>query len=177
VWPVDQGRFLITAKSGISFIELRPEGYDNCDSWLEYLDKDSSEGLPKQITITESELRGRLPNDRKNKKLKIEIYSHGGGKYTVDDVSKAYQKVKLPQGLMGRSGFYGPKMGHSQMQGSQPQELILSSTLDQTKILTMIRVYHGFALDGLEFLYEDRSSQLFGARGGKAGGSEFVFGT
>ena len=46
----------------------------------------------------------------------------------------------------------------------------------QTKLLTCIKVYHGFALDGIEFLYEDSTSQLFGKRGGGPGGSEFRFG-
>ena len=46
----------------------------------------------------------------------------------------------------------------------------------QTKLLTSIKVYHGFALDGLEFLYEDSTSQVFGKRGGQPGGSEFMFG-
>jgi hypothetical protein len=36
-----------------------------------------------------------------------------------------------------------------------------------------VKIYHGFALDGIEFVYEDSTSQLFGKRGGKPGGSEF----
>jgi hypothetical protein len=42
--------------------------------------------------------------------------------------------------------------------------------------MIQVRVYHGFALDGIEFFYEDATSQLFGKRGGKPGGSEFNLG-
>ncbi|KAJ8607583.1 hypothetical protein MRB53_040214 [Persea americana] len=37
-----------------------------------------------------------------------------------------------------------------------------------------IKVYHGVALDGLEFCYEGGRSELFGKRGGKDGGDEFL---
>jgi hypothetical protein len=62
------------------------------------------------------------------------------------------------------------------MKGSQPEELVLWSAFQQKKLLTSIIVYHGFALDGIEFCYEDSTSQMFGKRGGREGGSEFVFG-
>ena len=101
----------------------------------------------------------------------------GQGKHVVDDISQLTSKkalVKMPRGQMG---FRGSRHGMSQMEGSQPEELVLQSALDQTKVLMSIKVYHGFAVDGLEFLYEDSSRQLFGKRGGDhPGGNEFVFG-
>ena len=62
------------------------------------------------------------------------------------------------------------------MDGSRPEEVIFDSAVRQTKLLTQVRVYHGFALDGIEFIYEDSTSQLFGKRGGEPGGSEFNLG-
>jgi len=59
------------------------------------------------------------------------------------------------------------------MEGSQPQEVVFDSAIQQTKLLTQVRVYHGFALDGMEFVYEDSTSQLFGKRSEKSGPSEF----
>jgi hypothetical protein len=49
--------------------------------------------------------------------------------------------------------------------------------LKQPKFLRSIRVFHGKALNGLEFFYEDGSSELFGNRGGKSGGSDFPLDT
>ena len=171
VWAIDQGRLLVTAKSGISFIEIFPEGQGACELWNEY--KEGPEGYPKQILLTENELRGRLPPDLKQKKLRLDIFSHGRGRYTVEDVKCALAKVKMPH---GQPGFLGPKYGESRMEDSQPQELLLPHAYEQKKLLVSIKVYHGSALDGLEFCYEDRSSLLFGKRGGQGEGSEFPLG-
>lgn len=169
VWAVDNGSALITAPAGVAWIEIFAEGDDVCKSWIEYLDGPS---IPRQIMITEADLRNRLPQEKQKKKIKIEVFAAGDGKHVVDDfgllVSKS-SKVKLPTGQVG---FRGSKLGFSNMDGSQPQEIIFSNIKPKT-MLTSIRVYHGFALDGVEFFYEDRTSQLFGKRGGKAGGSEF----
>ena len=179
VWAIDNGRIMVTAVTGIAFIELYAEGDEICHTWIEYINGDnaSSGCPPRQILLTESDLRSRLPEDRRTNKLRIEIHSVGQGKHVVHDISQLTSKkalVKMPRGQMG---FRGSRHGMSQMEGSQPEELVLHSALDQTKVLMSIKVYHGFAVDGLEFLYEDSSSQLFGKRGGDhPGGSEFLFG-
>jgi hypothetical protein len=86
--------------------------------------------------------------------------------------SKA-SSLKLANGKMA---FRGNKLGLSQLPGSEPHEVIFESALKRTKVLTHVKVYHGFAVDGLEFVYEDSSTQLFGKRGGNPGGSEFALG-
>ena len=159
VWAVDQGRLLVTAKSGISFIEIRPEGEQFCDTWIEYAE--GQEGYPKHVLLTETDIRNRLPPDLKQRKLKLEIFSHGRGKYIVEDVSNAMIKMKMPK---GQTGFLGPKFGHGNQPGTRAQQLFLPHVLDQKKLLLAIKVYHGFALDGLEFVYEDRSSVRFGEK-------------
>ena len=172
VWPIDQGRLLVTAKSGISFIELRAEGQELCETWIEYSERE--EGLPKQVTLLESDIRNRLAPELKQKKVSLEIFSHGQGKYVVEDISHTLIKVKMPK---GQTAFLGPKYGYSRLEGSQPQEMLLDGAIDQTKLLMSIKVYHGMALDGLEFFYEDKSSQLFGKRvDKKSGTSDFYFG-
>lgn len=171
---------MVTAKSGISFIELYPEGREFCETWIDYQDREvSPEGLPRQINLSESEVRNKLPSNQQKLKLKLEIHSHGQGKYVVEDLSQVFQKVKIGRGQVGfgaQFGFVGPKYGESRMDGSQPQEIILFSAIQQTRLLTSLKVYHGFALDGIEFVYEDGDTQLFGNRGGKSGGSEVILG-
>ena len=171
VWAIDQGRLVITAKSGITFIEIFSEGQGACELWNEY--KEGLDGYPKQVMLTESDIRGRLPPHTKQKKVRLEIFSHGRGRYTVEDVNCALERVKMPRGQLG---FLGPKYGESRMENSQRQELLLPHAYQQKKLLTSIKVYHGSALDGLEFFYEDRSSLLFGKKGGEGEGSEFPFG-
>jgi len=40
-------------------------------------------------------------------------------------------------------------------------------------VLSKVVVYHGSAVDGMEFVYDDDSRQLFGKKGGKPGGDVF----
>ena len=169
VWTVDsgQGGVIATSKSGIAWVELFPEGDDVCHYWREY--PESENQYPRQVTLEEAQLRALLPKEKQKSRLKVEVFSAGGASHVIEDFGQlANQKlarVKLPD---GRWGYRGSKLGYSQMEGSQPQEIILESAHISTKLLLSIKVYHGLALDGLEFIYEDATSQLFGKRGGSA---------
>ena len=179
VWPADNGKALITAPTGISFVEIFAEGDETCRAWLEYSNGDvQSGGPPRQILLTENELKARLPEDRKSsKKLNIKIFSAGQGSHEIIDFNALLKAknhlVKLPN---GQSGFKGCKLGESAQEGSKAEQVILETAHIQTKLLTSIKVYHGYALDGMEFLYEDSTSQLFGKRGVQPVGSQFMFG-
>jgi hypothetical protein len=175
VWTVDpgQGGVIATSKSGIAWVELYAEGDDVCHHWREFPEMDGQ--YPRQVALDEVALRSDL-KDKQKSKLKVEVFSAGGGSHVIEDFSRlANQKtarVKMPG---GRFGYRGIKLGYSQMDGSQPQEIILDSAHIQTKLLLSIKVYHGSAVDGLEFIYEDSTSQLFGKRGGSP--TEFTLDT
>lgn len=180
VWPVESGKILFTATSGIAFMELYAEGDTFCHKFIEYLNTESSpNGLPRQVTVTETELRQRVYGTEKEKKknIKVVVVSGSLGSYTVENISELNSKkslVKLPK---SQSGYKSGQLGHSKMEGSEPEQLLLECAFIKTKLLTSIRVYHGLALDGLEFCYEDATTQLFGKRGGKSGGDEFILDT
>jgi hypothetical protein len=168
VWPVENGKILLTATTGIAFIEMYGEGDQVCHHFLEYLNTEStSNGLPKQVTVTESELRQRVygTDKEKKKQVKISIFSGTLGSFTVDSISSLKSKnsqVKLPKGV----GYRGCKLGISQLAESQPEQLLLDCAFQYKKLLTSIRIYHNDKLHGIEFLYEDATSQLFGNRDG-----------
>jgi hypothetical protein len=132
--------------------------------------------------VTEQTIKDKLPNDKRKKNISLKVFSCGGSEHEVKDFYRLISKdakMKLPD---GKAAFRGSKLGHSQMEGSQPHELILGnfykqSKYDQAKLLMSIKVYHGDCVDGLEFSYEDGVSELFGKRGGQAGGSEFALDT
>lgn len=178
VWSVENGSVLITAATGIAWIELFPEGDDLCHHWIEYLDQSNlPSGAPRQITLTDRELKDRLPDNKRKKKLKIKVFSCGGADHTVDDFGKLTGKegmIKLPD---GRPGFRSSKLGHSQMQGTQPGEVIFGICERPPKLMKCVKIWHGKGLDGLEFVYEDGHSELLGKRGGKPGGSTFALDT
>ena len=178
VWPVDNGKVLITAPSGISFIEIYTDDDDLCHAWFEYVHGD---GLgappPKQVVLTENDLRVRVGEDKKNRSLKLKIFSAGHGEHTIENFGKLKSKDSVAKMRNGQLGFRGSRLGQSKMQGNKSEEVILDSAMIQTKLLKSIRVFYGFAVDGIEFCYEDATSQMFGKRGGKPGGDEFLFDT
>lgn len=180
VWPADNGKAIVTAATGIAFVEIFTDADETCRAWLEYGNGDvQSGGPPRQILLTESDLKARLPDDRKgSKKLRIKIHSAAQGSQEIEDFNQLMKSknytIKLPN---GQSGYKGFKLGASQQEDSRPEQVILENAHKQTKLLTSIKIYHGLALDGMEFLYEDSTSQLFGKRGGQPDGSEFMFGT
>ncbi|KAL9099916.1 MAG: hypothetical protein Q9163_004643 [Psora crenata] len=175
VWPADGGKIIVTASTGIAFIEIFADNEDICHGWIEYGSGDvQAGGQPRQVVLTEDDLRSRLSN-KKVKKVKIKVFSAGLGDSVVDDVGQMIKAkdymVKLPN---GQAGFKGVKLGFSQQADTQPQQVLLETAHIQTKLLTSIKIFHGFALDGMEFMYEDSTSQLFGKRGGRV--DEFLFG-
>jgi hypothetical protein len=175
VWPVDNGNVIVTAPSGVAYLEITTEGDDLCHTWQEFGDGNGNGVIQKQITLTELELRARLPEERRKLRLKLSIKSWAGGSHEVEDFSLLASKasrLKLPNGQLA---WRSSKLGLSQMEHSTPEEIIFDSALQQNKLLTLVKGYHGFAFDGIEFCYEDSTSQLFGRRGGSC--TEFYLDT
>ncbi|KAK0648796.1 putative peptidase family-domain-containing protein [Cercophora newfieldiana] len=179
-WPVEGGNIMATAATGISYLEIYGEGDDVCRNWIEYPSENG--GVQRQLLLSDQELRGRLPEEKRKGVLKVSIKSFGGGGLEIDDFkrlcSSKESSLRLPGGVpgvpvLGKMAYRGKKLGFSQMDGSQPHELVFSSALIPERVLYRIIFYHGFALDGLEFVYDDDSRQLFGKRGGKEGGDSF----
>lgn len=168
VWSVDSGTALVTAGGGVAFIEIYADDDDICKAYLEYLDGINVSSLPKQIELTESEIRSRLSarSNSKAKKIKLKVFSAGGNSHEVDDfvsLTSKSSRCKLPD---GRTGYVGSKLGGSSMDGSKPEQLHFWYAADSRKQLRTVKVFHGYALDGVEFVYDDGRSQLFGKRGG-----------
>ena len=176
LWPVDSGKLIVTAATGIAYVELYADNEQFCKAWIEYGVADvQSAGPPRQVILTEDDLRSRLGHSKKAKEIKVAVLSARLGEESIENIVHLFKAkehvVKLPKGQLG---FKGRKLGDSRQDGSTPQQVLLESAFVQTKLLTCIRVYHGFALDGLEFVYEDTSTQLFGNRSGKA--DDFLLG-
>jgi len=183
-WPMEGGSSLaVTAATGIAYVEVYADGDDVCRAWVEYLPENGAPIL-RMVSLSEQDLRARLPEGSKKKggKLRISVKSYGGGSLDVDDFGKLCSKeaacLKLPSAVPGlpKTALRGKTLGHSQMQGSEPHEVVFASALRQDRVLSRVVVYHGSAVDGLEFVYDDDSRQLFGKKGGKEGGDAFDMG-
>ncbi|KAK3989683.1 putative peptidase family-domain-containing protein [Cladorrhinum sp. PSN332] len=168
-WPVDG--LTIMAPTGVSFVEIYGEGDDVCHAWIEHPAENGS--IQRVVTLSEQELRSRLPEGKRKGRLKISVKSHGGGSLDIDDYNKLCSKescLKLPSAVPGltKNAYRGKKLGASKMEGSQPHEFIFTSALRQDRVLSRIIFHHGLAVDGVEFVYDDDSRQLFGKRGGSS---------
>lgn len=203
-YPVASDKIIFLAATGIAFIEIFSEGDDLCKHSIEYINPDPrNAAIPRQVVLTDSEIRSRLPEDKKKSNVRLSVFAGSSRSISVDDLGEILSKkyiINLPaqrqtpkkdegmtmnavNGVMGfsksfdtRQGFKSKKLGSSSLEDSVPMEVILESANVQTKLLTSVKIYSGFALDGVEFCYEDGQTQLFGKRGGKPGGDEFLLG-
>lgn len=159
IYAIENGVFA-SASSGIFLVEVHTDNIYRVH--MEFTTK-----IEREVLLLESELRERLPQSCRSKAMKLKIYSAGQGQTTIDDFSATKgAKVQLPNGY--GVAFKSSLLGLSDTCGSKPQEIFLH-TLTPGRMLTSIRVFHSLALDGLEFMYEDSSSQLFGHRGNEGG--------
>ncbi|KAI0969142.1 metallopeptidase [Xylaria arbuscula] len=173
-WVVEKDKLLVTASSGLLYTEIFAEGDEFCSTWIEY-PRDGQ--MVRRTTLIESELRDRLPENKRRSNMKIVVKSMGGGTLVIDDLHKLCNEssFKLTSGPLGKLAYRSTKIGSSKLQDSEPQEVVFSNAkASLNRILTSVTVYHGSAVDGLEFYYDDGSSQLFGKRGGKAAGDKFI---
>jgi len=145
--------------------------------------------------LVESELKEQLKQQlpaskKKFSKIRLQICSATNMQYTIDDLGKLTDKSSLVKIPNGQKAFRSGKLGFGTMEGSKPQEMVLEASYlkvkekdilgnetVRAKVIRSIKVYHGLAVDGIEFCHEDGSTQLFGSKGGKAGGDEFVLDT
>lgn len=173
-WPVEKDNVFVVAPSGIAFLEIFLDGDNECHYFQEFGDNNGNGPIQRQVILSEQSLRKSVPEQRKAANFKkICIKSRAGGRLDIENFTQLASKASRLKLSNGRMAFRSSKLGLSQMEGSTPEEVVFHSTVQQTKLLTLVRVYHGSSIDGIEFIYEDTTSQLFGKRGGTPGGSEF----
>ncbi|KAI0198629.1 metallopeptidase [Astrocystis sublimbata] len=173
-WVVDKDKLLVNTSTGLLCVEMYAENDEFCTTWHEMcLDTP----MCKRVTLVEAEMRARLPEGKRNGKVKVIVRSVNGGELVVDDLHQlcADASVKLNSGLINsKMAYRSTAVGSSKLDNSEPQEVIFNNALASVnRILARMTIYHGDAVDGLEFHYDDGSSQLLGKRGGKPGGDRF----
>ncbi|EFQ98252.1 hypothetical protein MGYG_01287 [Nannizzia gypsea CBS 118893] len=185
LWSVDGDKILATSSAGIAFIEIftSPQG-DIPTSFIEYVDSSAgNSGVPKEASFTEAEIRAQLPDSaRKSKIIRLRIYSGCLSVFTVADLSVLTANkgkewcVKIPTVTGSEQTNYLPYQLPGCLPGCLPGEKHEVS-FETNKPVTALRVYaeekQGLdvgaplksTIAGIEFRYEDGSSQLFGSKG------------
>jgi hypothetical protein len=156
IYAVENG-LVVSSSSGVTLILIYTG--DTYRTFIEYTSKPE-----REVMIQEEFLRSKLPDVPKNAPITLKIFSASQGETVVEDFQAARNmKVQLPK---GHGTAYMSAVFGAATPDSQSQEVILQS-ITTGSLLTGIRVFHNSTgLEGLEFLYEDTSSQLFGSRGG-----------
>jgi hypothetical protein len=174
-FPIEGGTVVLMANTGVSFVEIYAQGDDVCHAWLEY-PLESGAGPQKQLALCDAELRARLPKEKRQGDMKVCIWSHGGGSIVVGDFKTLCSKKNSLKLENGKMGYRSQKLGLSRTEDSQPVEVILTSAVKQNRVLSRVVFYHDEACGGMEFAYDDNSTQLFGKHDEKSAGSVFELG-
>lgn len=177
-FPVEGGNVVLAAKTGVSHVEIMGEDDKFCRAWIRY---GVERGLPKQISISELEVRERLQESKRKGRLRVRVLSGAGGSLYIDDFRKLCSKsssVKLSSVPLGKSGFRGKQVGCEDTEkGSQTQEVIFKNAVKQSRVISRVIVYSDpSVVYGLEFVYDDATTQLLGEKGGEVTGDAFDLG-
>ncbi|KAK7206832.1 putative peptidase family-domain-containing protein [Myxozyma melibiosi] len=156
IFPVENGA-IATSATGIYLIELHYDGL--CRAHLEYPD-----GPQKEVFLFEEELRTILPDKYKMKQFSLLVLGLGEQQIEIGDFSALVRSSRTD---VGRAPMFDSIL---------PEADAIPSTAAPVRVLfrqiRRIRIYHGQAVDGLEFFFESGSA-MFGNRGGSP--SDFVF--
>lgn len=126
------------------------------------------------MILTDKDLLSRTPDITKSSRIDLKIFSAARGEIMLEDFATALKRARLqvPNGVGALFKSVSLKNGEEKVSGKK-QELVLDS-LTAGRLLTGIKVYHATKFDGIEFLYDDQSSQLFGNKCSESDASEFA---
>lgn len=156
LYPVENGA-IASSKTGIYLIEVHVDG--ECRTHLEY-----PEGPQREIFLFEDELKSRLPGQYRNSKLiRLCILGLGQQQLDIDDFAGTLAQSRVDLG--GRIAFTSVLCNPDTSTGTTPVRVLFRK-------IQRIKIYHGSAVDGLEFFY-DSGTAMFGNRGGQP--SDFNF--
>ena len=173
IWPISKERVVVSAMSGIAYVEIHPYGAQHCQGLMEFW-KPNPDGSFKEVCLSENEARKSLTKKYGKTPLRLDIYSNARGKATISDLKQFWPKtvIKINKDCIG---FRGGHVGMS-FEGRDIEDVVLRSAVDLKALLTSVKVYYEPGLIGVEFCYEDSTSQLFGTKSSEGQGTVGTFG-
>ncbi|GMM35935.1 putative metalloendopeptidase [Saccharomycopsis crataegensis] len=152
----------VTANTGVYLVEIHVDG--NPRAQLEFPPRLSNNGPgpQKELVLSYQDLQNHLRPEFRGKPMKLEILSVGLKQATVEnDTWEDPQRIEHDFGL-GRGTLAGFV---TRCHGNTNNDDTGIIPIYGHGALSNIRVFHGGALDGIEFVHpESRSSTLFGKR-------------
>lgn len=148
LYPVDGGVFARSA-TGIYLVEIHVDG--GAKAHLEYVERPQTE-----MFLIEDDLRQQLPekNRGKDKEMKLMILACGEQQAEVKNFAElANDRAQIPG---GGAAFKSNKLG-----GGSGNEMVTAFPSNSPP-LRSVKIHHGRAIDGVEFVFGDGSKQVFG---------------
>ncbi|KAK6527859.1 hypothetical protein TWF281_009129 [Arthrobotrys megalospora] len=155
------GAAVVVSSTGVAWVEIYVN--EALQTYYEVFPK-----VERNLTISVPDILSKVPTAEKSRKIKLSVFMIGSGKLDIDDfLATAQTFVKLSG---GEKAYQSMKLG---LGGGVATEAVLP--IGSNRVLNVIRVYSGSALNGIEFVFDDSSTSLFGNRGGSC--SEFPLDT
>ncbi|KAH3686811.1 hypothetical protein WICPIJ_002208 [Wickerhamomyces pijperi] len=150
--PLNSNKAVIRSETGIFAIELRKPGDELAYGFIEYTPRSvGGQGIPQEITIDYEDLKRRLPENQRVDDYDISVLSVDGGQSTfnnlrslLSDHSNFFQ-VDLHNGKPPVQAIKSMPFGDVNRGAERPMVAF------DTKRVVNVRVYHGYALDGIRF--------------------------
>ncbi|MBE3049774.1 hypothetical protein IMZ48_46215 [Candidatus Bathyarchaeota archaeon] len=163
---IDGNQAIVMASTGVSFLEILPEGSEVCRAWIEYPVENGSP--QRQVVLGEQELRSRLPQkQRGGGGLRVRVRSYGGGSLDIPDLKKLCSKESSLKLGSGKVAYRQQAITGRAKSGGERETcevVFMGDARQNNRVLSRIAVFHGATLDGLEFVYDDASTQVLGRR-------------
>ncbi|KAG5958499.1 hypothetical protein E4U56_005481 [Claviceps arundinis] len=172
-FAMEGGTVISTAMTGISHVEIYGDGDNVCHAWLEFATENGP--VQRQLALTEQDLRARMPEAKRKGRMSISIKSHGGGSLTIADFREFTSKGSMVKLGGNKLAFRSQVLGAAKMDDCEQQNLVFTSALKTDKVMSQVIAYHNSALHGLEFVYDDNTTQLLGERGEPGASQTFDF--
>lgn len=174
-YPVEVGRLVLQARSGVTHIEIWAEDDTHCNAWI---GTGTERGLRNHYTLTEQDARERLPEHKRKGRIRLRVFSGGGGCLEIDDfrllTSKA-SSLKLKSGPLAQMAYKGKPVGHLDQRLAPAAEVVFLSSATPARVLLRITAHFDqVGLYGIDFAYDDGSTQTLGS-GGCSGAAEETF--
>ncbi|CEJ93397.1 hypothetical protein VHEMI08988 [[Torrubiella] hemipterigena] len=161
-FALENGDITVTAATGISYIEIYAESDQHCRAWIEFPPRGSQ--VKREVTLTEEDLRSRLGAPKSKAPIRISVKSHAGASLDIVDIKQFTSKQNTIKLDNGKRATRSLPVGKPAL-GAKHETLALKNASRPDMALTRIVVFSGATIMGMEFTFDDNTTQIFGTKG------------
>src|SRR5690606_20966750 len=125
----------------------------------------------QDVLLRIEDLRVKLPRDERENAIALEVYSTALKKTRIPDFEDSIRKatIRLPDGQLA---FESPRLGVENLTSQRQTTLFQSLGTNSLSAIRILKTHDRIC--GIEFKYDDHSTQVFGKQTLDEGSIEFV---